>query len=174
MYQPKLKEGSCDCFFVDPHGLIYTETYFNDVLYPSTPLETPIVQEEIKREDIMRAKIAKIRVDVDYQCPNCRLHFRLSGKEIPKKKAILKDCPSCLEHITVPPLVAPKKISSSIKQPNAVDPIIASAINALRSQGYTAREAKDSVSKSYLKDITLATLIKKAILNNELSKTPTV
>tara|TARA_R100001377_G_scaffold85157_2_gene70577 strand:- start:1104 stop:1475 length:372 start_codon:yes stop_codon:yes gene_type:complete len=122
----------------------------------------------------MRAKIAKIRIDVDYQCPNCYLHFRLSGNEIPKKKAISKDCPSCWEPITVPPLSTPKKISSNTRQPNAVDPVIAMAIKALLSQGYTAREAKDSVSKSYLKDITLATLIKKAILNNESSKTSIV
>ena len=85
-----------------------------------------------------------------------------------------KDCPSCWEPIIVPPLSRPNNNSSSNKQPRAVDPIIARAVKALQSQGYTALEAKDSVNKSYLKDIALATLIKKAILNNELSKTPTV
>ena len=122
----------------------------------------------------MKAKIAKIRLDVDYQCPNCYLHFRLSGNEIPKKKSMSKDCPSCWEPITVPPLSRPNNNSSSNKQPRAVDPIIARAVKALQSQGYTALEAKDSVNKSYLKDIALATLIKKAILNNESSKTSTV
>ena len=118
----------------------------------------------------MRARISQVRIEVEYQCPNCFIGFKLTGSKVPQSKSKSMDCPSCWDSITVPSLSTPK----NKKQPNAVNPVIASAINALRSQGYTALEAKDSVNKSYLKDIALATLIKKAILNNELSKTPTV
>lgn len=110
----------------------------------------------------MKAKISKIQLDVDYQCPNCFLHFRLRDKEIPQRKSIRMECPSCWDFIAIPPLSKPKYK----KQQKTIDPVIKTAIRAMQSQGYKVSEAKCLVNDAYSKDITLANLIKKAILND--------
>ena len=54
----------------------------------------------------MRAKIARIQMDVDYQCPNCYLHFRLSNSKIPQRKQESYPCSECGELLVVPPVFA--------------------------------------------------------------------
>ena len=51
------------------------------------------------------------------------------------------------------------------------DPVICKAILALRSQGYSAKDSKSLIKKSYNKHISLEELIKKAFLNDKQLKT---
>ena len=45
-------------------------------------------------------------MDVDYQCPNCYLHFRLSNSKIPQRKQASYPCSECGELLVVPPVFA--------------------------------------------------------------------
>ena len=57
----------------------------------------------------MKAQIAKIQLDVDYKCPNCYLHFRLSNSKVPQKKSCSIECPSCMQKLTIEPLFKKQK-----------------------------------------------------------------
>lgn len=79
-------------------------------------------------------------------------------------------CPSCWDTVTIPALFK----SKNKKQNKVEDPVIKKAIRALQSQGYKLNEAKPLVTKAYTKHISLAELIKKAILNDEPTSTTKV
>jgi predicted RNA-binding Zn-ribbon protein involved in translation (DUF1610 family) len=124
----------------------------------------------------MKAEIARVRLDIDYKCPNCYFHFRLSGNEIPKKKAKKLRCPECSELLVVPSIsikanqttsfinnspknnLPTKKDNESIKE---------RAKAAIRSQGYTLSEATQLINNTYHQDISLVDLIKDAIKNDK-------
>ena len=36
----------------------------------------------------MKATISRTQLDIDYKCPNCYLHFRLSNQDIPQETDI--------------------------------------------------------------------------------------
>ena len=72
----------------------------------------------------MEAHIAKIQMDVDYKCPNCYLHFRLSNSRIPQNKPLNHICPECDEHLTIPPLFKKTKNKRKVTTKKTVDPVI--------------------------------------------------
>jgi|TARA_R110000744_G_scaffold4455_2_gene16121 predicted RNA-binding Zn-ribbon protein involved in translation (DUF1610 family) len=118
----------------------------------------------------MKATISRIQLDVDYRCPNCYLHLRLSGARVPQRNSIEVECPECLQKITLPAALKTfhrNKPTKTIKE----DPVICKAILALRSQGYSAKDSKSLIKKSYNKHISLEELIKKAFLNDKQLKT---
>ena len=130
----------------------------------------------------MRAKIARIQMDVDYQCPNCYLHFRLSNSKIPQRKQESYPCSECGELLVVPPVFAKANQTTSFTKSspknnlpikNNSDPIKERAKAAIRSQGYTASEATRLINNVYYQGISLADLIKDAIKNDKRPTTDT-
>jgi predicted RNA-binding Zn-ribbon protein involved in translation (DUF1610 family) len=130
----------------------------------------------------MRAKIARIQMDVDYQCPNCYLHFRLSNSNIPQRKQASYPCPECRELLVVPPVFAKANQTTSFTKSSPKnnlpikknsDPIKERAKAAIRSQGYTASEATRLINNAYYQGIPLADLIKDAIKNDKRTTTDT-
>lgn len=119
----------------------------------------------------MEAHIAKIQMDVDYKCPNCCLHFRLSNSRIPQNKPLNHICPECDEHLTIPPLFKKTKNKRKVTTKKTVDPVIESAKAALKLNGFTVIEATQLISKTYYKDISVAELIKGCLKNVEPAKT---
>lgn len=121
----------------------------------------------------MRATICKVQLDIDYKCPNCYLHFRLSNSDIPQKRKSEVECPSCSEKLTVtfPEAFVAFPIKSNNKKKEAKDPVIEKAIMSMKSMGFNFSEATSLVNKVYHSGITVADLIKKAIKNVELSQT---
>ena len=118
----------------------------------------------------MKANIARVQLDVDYRCPNCLLHFRLSGKNVPQKEATQVECPSCVQKIDLPPVFKVKHTNNKIKVVEK-DPVIEKAIAALKSQGYTLRDAKSLVNNYYCKHISLEELVRSSIINDKQIKT---
>tara|TARA_R110000751_G_scaffold215495_1_gene318979 strand:+ start:300 stop:695 length:396 start_codon:yes stop_codon:yes gene_type:complete len=130
----------------------------------------------------MKAKIARIQMDVDYKCPNCYLHFRFSNSKIPQKEEVSYSCPECSELLIVPPVFTSTiqtttfiKTSPKNNLPikNNSDPIKERAKAAIRSQGYTASEATRLINNAYYQGIPLADLIKEAIKNDKRTTTDT-
>ena len=121
----------------------------------------------------MRATICKVQLDIDYHCPNCRLHFRLSNNDIPQTRESSIECPSCLESLTVtfPEEFVAFPIKSNNKKKEVKDPVIEKAIMSMKSMGFNFSEATTLVQQSYNPEISVADLVKKAIKNVELSKT---
>ena len=64
----------------------------------------------------MKAKIARIQMDVDYKCPNCYLHFRFSNSKIPQRKQVSYSCPECRELLVVPPVFTKANQTTSFKK----------------------------------------------------------
>jgi predicted RNA-binding Zn-ribbon protein involved in translation (DUF1610 family) len=130
----------------------------------------------------MKAKIARIQIDVDYKCPNCYLHFRFSNSKIPQKEEVSYSCPECSELLIVPPVFAKANqttsfIKRSPKNNLAIkknsDPIKERAKAAIRSQGYTASEATQLINNVYHQGMSIADLIKDAIKNDKRTTTDT-
>ena len=130
----------------------------------------------------MKAKIARIQMDVDYQCPNCYLHFRLSNSKIPQRKQASHPCSECSELLVVPPVFTKANqttsfIKRSPKNNLAIkknsDPIKERAKAAIRSQGYTASEATQLINNVYHQGMSIADLIKDAIKNDKRTTTDT-
>ena len=119
----------------------------------------------------MEAHIAKIQMDVDYKCPNCYLHFRLSNTKIPQNKPANYVCPECYEHLTIPPLFNKSKKKRKVTTKKTVDPVIESAKAALKINGFTTIEATQLITKTYYKGISVAELIKGSLKNVEPAKT---
>lgn len=119
----------------------------------------------------MKAHIAKIQLDVDYKCPNCYLHFRLTNDDIPKDKEIEHTCPECYEKLTLP--VVFKNYTKSKKQvtKKRIDPTVNSARLALKEMGFTLTEATSLIDKVYHERISVAELIKGCLKNVEPAKT---
>ena len=87
----------------------------------------------------MKATLHSYSLDINYQCPNCRLFFRLSNSDIPTgndKKSIR--CAGCGEQLKVEPLkivlIPHKNIS------NVIDSII--------NLGWSKDEAEQMISKA--------------------------
>ena len=121
-------------------------------------------------------------MDVDYQCPNCYLHFRLSNSKIPQRKQESYPCSECGELLVVPPVFAKANQTTSFTKSspknnlpikNNSDPIKERAKAAIRSQGYTASEATRLINNVYYQGISLADLIKDAIKNDKRPTTDT-
>ena len=75
----------------------------------------------------MRAKIARVQLDIDYLCPNCYLHFRLTNSEIPRKyinKNAIKE--SNLKNAKI---VIPKIIDIASTSPDYISYIIKDEVN---------------------------------------------
>ena len=130
----------------------------------------------------MKAKIARIQMDVDYKCPNCYLHFRFSNSKIPQKEQVSYSCPECRELLIVPPVFkSPIQTTTFIKTSpknnlpikNNSDPIKERAKAAIRSQGYTASETTLLINNVYHQGISLVDLIKDAIKNDKQTTTDT-
>jgi len=114
----------------------------------------------------MKAKISQIQLDIDYRCPNCYLHFRLSNNDIPQKKPKKLECPECAQQVSLPTI----QITRGVEKPPKAEkesPLAKKAALALRSQGYNLGEAKTLISSIYDKNMSLADLIKAAISNDE-------
>ena len=131
----------------------------------------------------MKAKIARIQMDVDYKCPNCYLHFRLSNLKIPQRKQASHTCPECREPLVVPPIFTKANQTTSFKKGSPKnnlpikkdsDPIKERAKAAIRSQGYTASESTRLINNVYYQGISLADLIKDAIKNDKRTTTDTI
>ena len=121
----------------------------------------------------MRATICKVQLDIDYKCPNCYLHFRLSNSDIPQKRTSEVECPSCSEKLTVtfPEAFVAFPIKSNDKKKELKNPVIEKAIISMKSLGFNLSEATTLVQQSYNPEISVVDLVKKAIKNVELSKT---
>ena len=126
----------------------------------------------VDRKD-MKATICKVQFDIDYLCPNCRLHFRLSNNDIPQVRKSSVECPSCFESLTVtfPEEFVTFPIKSNNKKKEVKDPVIQKAVMSMKSMGFNLSEATSLVNKAYHSGITVADLIKEAIRNVELSQT---
>tara|TARA_R110000824_G_scaffold128568_5_gene289593 strand:- start:2418 stop:2774 length:357 start_codon:yes stop_codon:yes gene_type:complete len=118
----------------------------------------------------MKANISRVQLDVDYRCPNCLLHFRLSGSNVPQKDTVQIECPSCVQKIDLPPIFKVKHVNKKIKVVEK-DPVVKRAISALKSQGYTLKESKGLVNSYYCKHISLEELVRSSILNDKQIKT---
>ena len=121
-------------------------------------------------------------MDVDYQCPNCYLHFRLSNSKIPQRKQASHPCPECMELLVIPPVFAKANQTTSFTKGSPKnnlpikknsDPIKERAKAAITSQGYTASEATRLINNVYYQGIPLADLIKDAIKNDKRPTTDT-
>ena len=106
----------------------------------------------------MQAKIARVQLDIDYLCPNCYLHFRLTNSEIPREY-INKNCPACSELLGLSP------ISLEIELPE--QPVdnedCLRAIKALQAQGYGKKESQTRVRAVRRDNIDISKLIREAI-----------
>ena len=124
-------------------------------------------------EKKMKATICKVQLDIDYQCPNCYLHFRLSNSDIPQKRTSEVECPSCSEKliVTFPEAFVAFPIKNNSKKKELKNPVIEKAILSMKSLGFNLSEATSLVSKAYHSEISVADLIKEAIKNVELSTT---
>ena len=118
----------------------------------------------------MKATISRTQLDIDYKCPNCYLHFRLSNQEIPQETDITMTCPECWDSVTIP---AYNKTNNNNKNKPPENEITTLAIKALHSQGYTLLEATRLVHKYNRHNITVVELIKEAI-KDERSTTTTI
>ena len=118
----------------------------------------------------MKASIARVQLDVDYRCPNCLLHFRLSGSKVPQKDTTQVECPSCVQKIVLPPVFKRSHVNKKIKVVEK-DPVIEKAMAALKSQGYTLKDSKNLVNSYYCKHISLEELVRSSILNDKQIKT---
>ena len=109
----------------------------------------------------MKATIARKQLDIDYKCPNCYLHFRLSNEDIPQATEIKMECSSCRESLTIPCLY-----KSNIKNKSTPsDPVIRSATLAMQAMGFKISEATSLITKVYYKGISVNNLIKESIKN---------
>ena len=108
----------------------------------------------------MKAKIARVQLDIDYLCPNCYLHFRLTNSEIPRKY-INKNCPACAELLGISP------ISLEIELPELEEPVdnedSLRAIKALQAQGYSKKEAQTRVRAVHRDSVGISELIREAV-----------
>ena len=118
----------------------------------------------------MKATISRTQLDIDYKCPNCYLHFRLSNQDIPQETDITMTCPECWDSVTIP---AYNKTNNNNKNKPPENEITKLAIKALHSQGYTLLEAARLVHKYNRHNITVVELIKEAI-KDERSTTTTI
>ena len=112
----------------------------------------------------MKATISRTQLDIDYKCPNCYLHFRLSNQDIPQESDIVMTCPECWDSVTIPAYNKNKQLENKTTK---------LAIQALHSQGYTLLEATRLVHKYDRQNITVVELIKEAI-KDEQSTTTTI
>ena len=113
----------------------------------------------------MKATISRTQLDIDYKCPNCYLHFRLSNQDIPQETSITMNCPECWDSVTIP------AYNNKNKPPE--NKITKLAIKALHSQGYTLLEATRLVHKYNRENITVVELIKE-VIKDEQSTTATI
>ena len=119
----------------------------------------------------MEAHIARIQMDVDYKCPNCYLHFRLSNAKIPQDKSISHVCPECSQRLTIPPLFKKSKKTTKTITKKRIDPTVNSARLALKEMGFTLTEATSLIDKVYHERSSVAELIKGCLKNLEPAKT---
>ena len=112
----------------------------------------------------MKAKIARVQLDIDYLCPNCYLHFRLTNAEIPMDKSIDRSCPACGELLRIKPctLLFPDPVASTPQESKDSDDSLR-AIKALQVQGYGKKEAQARVRTVYKNDMSVSALIREAI-----------
>jgi hypothetical protein len=111
----------------------------------------------------VKAKIARVQIDIDYRCPNCYLHFRLTNDEIPQDKSIDKGCVSCGEVLGIAPVAFASQQVVSTAPEIKDSPDSLRAIKALQSQGYDKKEAQSRVRSAYRVGISISELIKEAI-----------
>ncbi len=83
----------------------------------------------------MKATLLNYEVDINYECPNCRLVFRLRNNQIPTERATTHVCSHCLEPVTVGP-VAIIVEEGHKKQPPLTVVNFSSAKKTLVSLGY--------------------------------------
>ena len=112
----------------------------------------------------MKAKIARVQVDIDYRCANCYLHFRLTNAEIPTGKSINRSCPACNELLEIRPctLLFPDPIAAAPQQSKDNEDSLR-AIKALQAQGYGKKEAQARVRAVYKNTMSVSDLIMEAI-----------
>ena len=120
---------------------------------------------------VLEAHIARIQMDVDYKCPNCYLHFRLSNAKIPQNKPVNHVCPECYENLTIPPLFKKSKKKRKVTTKKQIDPTVNSARLAFKEMGFTLTEATSLIDKVYHERISVAELIKGCLKNVEPAKT---
>ena len=66
----------------------------------------------------MNAEFYSFELDINYRCPNCKLFFRLSNRNIPTKKSINYICDGCNSTIVIPPVaivIVPEKTRTKTK-----------------------------------------------------------
>ena len=116
----------------------------------------------------MKAKIARVQLDIDYLCPNCYLHFRLTNSEIPRNKHISQSCPACKEPLKISPIsLETSACRSSVITDSETITLDSDdslrAIKALQSQGYGKKEAQARVRAVYKNTMSVSDLIMEAI-----------
>ena len=118
-----------------------------------------------------KAELKVIDIDLHYRCPNCYLVFKLRNKQIPREKSIATRCPACSDTLTVSPVfIKVSEVSSRTSQASTPkDKTVCKAVEALKSQGYSAKEAKGRVEAVHKEGTTLAELIKGAIKHEQPS-----
>lgn len=59
----------------------------------------------------MKAELHSYNLDINFRCPNCRLFFRLSNRQIPTEKSTKVCCENCNEKLVIDPfkITKPKK-----------------------------------------------------------------
>ena len=106
----------------------------------------------------MQAKIARVQLDIDYLCPNCYLHFRLTNSEIPREY-INKNCPACAELLGISPISLEVELP---EQPVDSEDFLR-AIKALQAQGYSKKEAQTRVKAVHRDSLGISELIREAV-----------
>ena len=116
----------------------------------------------------MKAKIARVQLDIDYLCPNCYLHFRLTNSEIPRDKYINQSCPACRESLKISPIsFETNSWQSSVIIGSETVTLDSDeslrATKALQAQGYSRKEAQARVRAIHKNDMSVSELIREAI-----------
>jgi len=110
----------------------------------------------------VQAKIARVQLDIDYLCPNCYLHFRLTNAEIPRGEYLNQNCPACAEPLDISPISFEVKSTVPLEQTKDDEDSLR-AIKALQSQGYSKKEAQTRVRAIRKDDADVSELIREAI-----------
>jgi len=123
----------------------------------------------------MKAKIINYEVDINYQCPNCRLAFKFRNDQIPTARKIKHECVNCWESIDIEPVVV--MVEEREKRAPVKDTYPHTSLSAAKwtlvGLGYDAKEAYSlllaALTKKSLPKNTKASVLVKLALAHESS-----
>jgi len=114
----------------------------------------------------VQAKIARVQLDIDYLCPNCYLHFRLTNAEIPRDKYLNQNCPACKELLNISPIFFEVKATVPLERVRDDEDSLR-AIKALQAQGYAKKEAQARVRAVRRDRMGISELIREAVTHEQ-------